>query len=263
MVARSYAIVLALLALSAAPAFAQVAHLYESGRISTGIPGVSTFPAPPSGFDAVHATDIDLARYGLPPRPADPDALARWTDAMSSGARMSLEPIKVMPWYAGPARPRILSRQNASSNQWSGQVNELSMPAYDPAHSISQVFAEFVIPYAQSAFVKGGGNVCAGSTMAVGWIGIDGFGVPEVLQGGWLAVSACAGGTSYAPSYCLWAEWYPTTPVLCQQMRVYPGDVVDVEVWNTSATQGYVYLLDRTTNAYGGAARPEDAACTD
>jgi hypothetical protein len=239
------------------PALAQVNRVYEaSAMIPTAVAGVRTFPEPRAGFDAVRASDIDLARYGLPPRPHDPESLVHWTAAMSAGARRSHEPIRKMPFSAGPAqlvgpmRATVASVSTAKiqSANWSGAVSVINVPTYDPAHSFSQVTAQFIVPFAQSAFAAGGGNVCTDDTWAVGWIGFDGSNSGDVLQGGWLAESPCANGTASGPPfYCLWAEWYPNNPILCQ-FSVSPGDAVFVEVWNTSQTQGYVYVQDLTTN---------------
>jgi hypothetical protein len=239
------------------PAQAQANRVYEaSAMVPTGIEAVRTFPEPRAGFDAVRASDIDLARYGLPPRPHDPESLVHWTAAMSAGARRSHEPIRKLPISAGPAqllgkpmRGAVVGVPSKSqSPNWSGAVNFINVPNYDPAHSFSQVSAQFTVPYAQYAFAAGGGNVCnVGSTWAVGWIGFDGFSSGDVLQGGWLAESLCSNGTVSPPVYCLWAEWYPNNPILCQ-LSANPGDAVFVEVWNTSQIQGYVYVQDLTTN---------------
>jgi hypothetical protein len=247
------------------PAFAQANRVYEAAAVvPTGIEGVRGFPEAPSSLDPIRASDIDLARYGLPPRPHDPESLARWIAAMSGGARRSHEPFRKMPWYGGPAMRHTKTTIGNSgvkgntypetTENWSGNVDFIrGLSAYDPAHSFSQVTDQFTVPYAQAAFLVGGGNFCAGGTGAVGWIGFDGWGSSDVLQGGWFAQSACANGTVYPSNYCLWAEWYPSTPILCQ-LTAAPGDVVFTEVWSTSATQGYVYVQDLTTNFYQTAA---------
>jgi hypothetical protein len=240
------------------PAHAQASRVYEaSAMVPTGIEGVRSFPESRQGFDPLRAFDIDLARYGLPPRPHEAESLARWQAAMSTRPRRSHEPIRKMAEYAGPAlrRAAIASavKDNTSpqsTSNWSGVVDFIrGLTTYDPAHSFSQVNAQFVVPFAQSAFVPAGGNVCTGQTMAVGWIGFDGWGSSDVLQGGWFAREGCSGGEQIPSEYCLWAEWYPMTPILCQ-MSANPGDVVFTQVWNTSASEGYVYVQDLTTNLF-------------
>ena len=65
-------------------AFAQsaiVKQVYEGSHIvPTNIPGITSFQAPPTGFDAINAADQELAFYGIPPRPdpqAQPQAYAK------------------------------------------------------------------------------------------------------------------------------------------------------------------------------------------
>jgi len=41
-----------------------------------------------------------------------------------------------------------------------------------------------------------------------------------------------------------WVEWYPAS--VARLFDVNPGDDIDVEVVNTSATGGYFYILDKT-----------------
>src|SRR5262252_7542828 len=55
-------------------------HVLSSGVIAT------TFPAPPSGLRLVEASDVELALYGVPPRPdrtLDPRLYELWYDAFS------------------------------------------------------------------------------------------------------------------------------------------------------------------------------------
>jgi hypothetical protein len=46
--------------------------------------GTVTEPVPPAGFQPLQATDEQLALYGFPARPTDPDALAAWTSLLSA-----------------------------------------------------------------------------------------------------------------------------------------------------------------------------------
>jgi hypothetical protein len=62
--------------------------VYEaSAAIETNIAGVHTFPAPPTGFNPLNATDTELASYGFPPRPSkveDPLNYSQWVRAMGA-----------------------------------------------------------------------------------------------------------------------------------------------------------------------------------
>jgi hypothetical protein len=44
--------------------------------------GETHSPVPPEGFDRTTATDEQLRQYGIPPRPTDPQDLARWRDTV-------------------------------------------------------------------------------------------------------------------------------------------------------------------------------------
>jgi hypothetical protein len=72
-------------------------------------------------------------------------------------------------------------------------------------------------------------------------------GIDDVLQGGIEADAYCSGGarSSY---YSAWIEWFPNYETRVSSPAISPGDLLFVEVWNVSATQGYVYFHDFSTN---------------
>lgn len=238
----------------------ETAHIYRAaGSIATNIRGVTTFAAMPRDFDALHASDAERAAYGLPPQPdpqAAPDAYRRWARAMALGARKTTEPLTAMHAVAGP--PKRVGLQaaiagqpaNAATENWSGIVNALpNVHGWNPTSSFSYIVSEFNVPIAQEAFSGKGGTMCNGVDTEVSWAGIDGWETRDVLQGGSLSQASCISGANPYVDYCAWAEWYPSTPILCQ-FNVNAGDDLYVEVWDTSATNGYVYLLDETQGIY-------------
>ncbi len=77
------------------------------------------------------------------------------------------------------------------------------------------------------------------------WPGIDGYSSSDVLQGGSLQEAYCSGGTK-STYYSAWVEWYPYNLATVSSPALSPGDLLFVEVWSTSRTQGYVYLEDIT-----------------
>ena len=121
--------------IAALPAAAQlslaVKQVYKSaGMIPTNIPGITTFPAPPKGFDPVHAEDTELARYGIPPRPADPEGYAQWAQAMSHLGQPATGPLVDMHISSRamtPAGPTVSSATGGSTKvgayAWSGVAN--------------------------------------------------------------------------------------------------------------------------------------------
>jgi hypothetical protein len=69
-----------------------------------------------------------------------------------------------------------------------------------------------------------------------------------VLQAGVEFDAYCSGSTR-ASYYSAWYEWYPYGEVRIG-LPVTAGDDMFVEVWHTSATQGYMYIVNLDTNQY-------------
>ena len=78
--------------------------------------------------------------------------------------------------------------------------------------------------------------------------GIDGYSNGDVLQAGALSYATCSGGVN-KPGYYSWIEWYPSYSII-ESYDVNPGDVMFVETYATSATQGYLYVHDYTLQTY-------------
>jgi len=239
---------------------AAVRALYDaSATVRTNIEGIRTFNSPPANFNPVTASDEQLATYGFPPRPdqaTDPSGLAKWNKAMSTPARR----------WNGELRPRQFQNQpmmeakvpsgvqltpsvshvasTGESYNWSAIVNTNTLKKYSTTASFYYVFSEFNVPVAQQAFNGSGGNVCDGYwDIASIWNGIDGFNNGDVLQGGVDSAYYC-NGTTKEPFYQTWIEWYPAGSVA--EYAVNPGDDIFLETWNTSSTQGYVWIEDLT-----------------
>jgi len=231
----------------------------SSASMPTNIAGIHTFAAPPLGFNALTASDEALAAYGLPPHPdkdADPAGFAKWTKAMATPTKrwngelkprhFQNTPMKAAAAPAGVAATPATSHtpSTGASFNWSGVVNTNKLVKYNAKTSYYYIFSEFNVPVAQQAFNGSGGNVCDGGwDIASIWNGIDGFGSGDVLQGGVDSAYYCNGSTK-APFYSTWIEWYPAGSVY--EFAVNPGDDMYVETWNTSSTQGYVFLEDLT-----------------
>jgi hypothetical protein len=226
--------------------------------VPTNIPGVTTFAAPPAGFDAVHASDEALAAYGLPPRPdatGAPDAYAKWKRAMLTPAKRFTGPLRDMKMTStnakfGPA-PKLSagttgSPTSASSYNWSGVVNTVpGLSSWSSKKSFYYVVSEFNVPVGRQSPESCDG----GWDYEVSWNGIDGWSNGDVLQGGSLTAAYCSGSTT-STYYCGWVEWYPSYDILCE-FGVNPGDDMYVETYDTSATNGYVFIEDETLGVYG------------
>lgn len=240
-------------------------QLYESSAtLPTNIEGIRTFPAPPEGFEPLHASDEELASYGIPPRPdsvSDPDGYRRWA---------RLAPLMGDPharWY-GELKPRTgrgnlahvsliqdaeqqttFSSTRATGNHWSGVVNTLPLTKWSTTNSFRKAEGDFVVPRPQEAFAGTGGNICDGDhDQASLWVGLGGLTVTgwdlgnqnNILQSGVDIEANCSG----LEAVYAWVEWYPAS--VARLFDVSPGDDIDAEVVNTSATGGYFSILDKT-----------------
>jgi hypothetical protein len=246
------------------PATAQdrerVGPIYDAAAaVRTNIDGVRTFVAPPANFDAVNATDETLATYGFPPRPnkdTDPVSFARWAKAMVASKVRWTGELKRTGAYSRPARPAAPPATAAAATagsatpatlfyyNWSGFVNTNTLTKYNAKTSFYYVVSEFNVPAVNPPSCDGGYD------WEVSWNGIDGNQDGNaLLQGGSSSQVYCK-GTDESWSYYAWVEWWPAYSIL-EEFTVNPGDDMYVETWDTSATQGYVYLVDETTGVSG------------
>ncbi len=245
--------------MSAGTATAQsnAAAVYESSHtVATAIKGVTSFAAPPAGFDPLAASDRELAVYGLPPRPdptVDAANFARWAKAMTAPTRRSTVPLTATDLKStdmkavGSPQASAGAATAATSTNWSGVVNTVPLlKVWNAKKSIYYVISDFNVPVAQQAF---GGTCDGGWDLEVSWNGIDGWSTGEVLQGGSLSGASCSAGVT-TTNYFAWVEWYPSYSIM-SAFPVNPGDDLFVETWNTSPTNGYVYVEDLTQGVSG------------
>lgn len=227
----------------------------------TNLAGVKSHIAPPAGFDALTASDHELADYGFPPRPDEvsaPKAFATWKKAVTASKKRVFATVEQTSIYHKPgqkATPKNAvvntGEKNglAYSSNWSGSVNLNSQRAYSSTNSFYFVFADYVVPVAIQAY-----HACTGGwDYESSWVGIDGWGSPDVLQAGIEADAFCLNilGAHYTSTYySAWYEWYPfsETRINNSTFPVQPGDDLFVEVWNTSPTVGHAYLVNYQTN---------------
>lgn len=235
----------------AAP-LAGVAQQLKPNELRTNVPGTTTTVAPPKDFDPLNASDQDLEYHGFPPRPdenAAPTAYASWKSAIVASKTRIVPKLEVTNVFHGPAKGKagLANTPKAGSNtlefyNWSGYVNRDSATAYGSS-SFYFVYADFVVPVARQAF-----GVCTGGwDWESSWVGIDGYGSPDVMQAGIEADAYCNGSTT-ASYYSPWFEWYPNGETRITNLGIAPGDDYFVEVWSTSNTVGHAYLVNRNTN---------------
>jgi hypothetical protein len=189
------------------------------------------------------------ARYAIPPAPpvSSGKAYQEWKKAVSAS------PIRETPTFTqtnvsnGPARITGTAEKSAvgnstvstTSSNWSGSATDGITNPKD----VESIETEFVVPVARQAF----GACTGGWDWSSVWPGIDGFGSNDVLQGGIEADAYCSGGAK-SSYYSAWIEWFPNYETRVSSPAISPGDLLFVEVWNVSPTQGYVYFHDFSTN---------------
>jgi hypothetical protein len=231
------------------------------GGVAIGAPmGIKMLPPPPAHHNALTASPQLNAQYGIPPAPnatTSPDAHAKWVRAVSGTnfASPNLTELTHTNIQHGPAKKAAMSVANenaanapgggtngtatATSSNWSGTA------IYNPSRpfQVEAVIGEFVVPKARQAF----GSCSGGWDYSSQWVGIDGWGSSDVFQAGVEADAYCSGSTT-AAFYSTWIEWYPYNEVRVSSPGIQPGDLVFVEVWNTSPTNGYAYIKNMSTN---------------
>jgi hypothetical protein len=212
--------------------------------VVAGIPqGVSVVLPPPPGFDPVTATPTQRAQFELPPGPdpvTAPVAYKAWAEAMRV-PRAPLAATRLTPTdnFAGPAVGTEGTGAASTSSNWSGAA---VLDSNNP-FTIEAIQGEYTIPIAQQAF-----STCDGKwDSVVIWVGMDGWNSKDVLQAGVENDAYCSGSTKEA-YYSAWIEWFPNSWTRVSSPAISPGDLLFVEVWNTSSTLGYAYFADRTTN---------------
>lgn len=229
---------------------AQTPKPLQPNERPTNLAGVTTIDAPPEGFDPVSASDAELAYHGFPPRPDqydNPKAYESWARAMKASKTRLAPTLEQTNIFHGPAKlnqkvsePGTLSN-GLSSNSWSGYLAS-GGTTYGSSAAFYYVYSEFVVPYAQQAF-----GVCNGGwDTGTSWVGIDGYGSGDVLQAG-VEFDAYCNGATRSTYYSPWYEWYPFSAVRITSLTVAPRDEIWIEVWSTTATQGYAYIVDETT----------------
>jgi hypothetical protein len=240
------------LMLSLAAPLAGVAQHLKPNEFATNVPGTTAIAAPPKGFDPIAASEADLDYYGFPPRPdetAAPKAFASWKSAMIASKTRIVPNLQVTNVFHGPAKAKAGATKAASdvSNtlefyNWSGYVNSQAVKSYGTS-SFYFLYSDFVVPVARQAF----GACTGGWDYESSWVGIDGYGSPDVLQAGIEADAYCSGSTT-STYYSPWYEWFPNGETRITNLPIAPGDDYFVEVWSTSSTAGHAYLVNRNAN---------------
>jgi hypothetical protein len=213
----------------------------------TSVQEVVTYPQPPADLNPLSASDAELDQYGFPPRPdaqSAPDEYAHWKKLVSV-PRVANPELQQTTIYNGPAQGVLAGETlhdgavSTTSANWSGYVVTGKKGTFKK--NGSYIFFGWIVPIAQQAF-----GVCNGQTdYSSQWIGFDGFNSNDVLQAGTEADAYCPGSPS--TYYSSWIEWYPYDEVRVSVPAVEPGNVMEAEVWYTTASPSGHATIDNYT----------------
>ncbi len=216
----------------------------------TNVKGVRIAVGPPAGFDALKATDRELAMYGLPPRPdqaSAPREFMLWERAMGAAKHRAAAKLDVKSFSSTNFKPSKLSATQTSngSYNWSGVASVNTLKKWNTKTSFDEVVSIFNVPVAQPPF-GACGNGITGPFYEVSWNGIDGFSNGDVVQGGSLSAADCYGDTLYEA----WVEWYPSYSII-GVFYVNPGDDIYVVTFAYPGTdEQLVFVEDITLLTY-------------
>jgi hypothetical protein len=221
----------------------------EKAQVSTSIPGVQAFLPLPKDFNPETASNDELLRYGLPPRPnrqESPVAFKAWQSRVE-GAKHRIVPELQQTNVRHPPiniDKQVRTRVDGgvtTSNNWSGYA------ITGPNGQFSKWGSEITGSYMEPA--PGCDASAAGDKHASIWVGIDGYGSPDVLQTGTEVDVICPAPFASPTNvvHYAWYEWYPAYSIAIQNMTVRPGDKIDVAVFTSDGTHRFVSIENAST----------------
>ena len=220
----------------------------KTQRMTTTSKGfrIRTYEPPPAGFNPLTASPSSLRYHGFPTRPdarKEPKLRQLW-DKMLSRPRTWITPtFREVPGKShGPAlrpgrsRARVSASRgiaNATSSNWSGSV------AFPSARrTFGWVAGQWTVPNPHAPGF--------GSYYASEWVGIDGWGSPDVLQAGTETEKVDLGIFSFTQVYTWW-EWFPAGEVAITNLPVSAGDIMYCLICVNSTTTATVYFTNQSS----------------
>jgi hypothetical protein len=202
---------------------------------------ITTYDAPPEGFDPFTAEDRLLRKHGFPRRPdptLEPEFRALWEKAFRSKPRWIKAEVSIDPILSKQKKHPRGGQKDFSPSGWAGAVQEVGNLGYNPPEPVVSVYGEWFIPTVTPVPSEPSGNQTIGF-----WVGIDGFTNGQVLQAG-MAATVNGSNVTYWP----WTEWYPLAPIQVNNFPIKAGDYLTVLVCAPSPTHGFCSMLNKTTN---------------
>jgi hypothetical protein len=194
---------------------------------------IRTFPPSPRGFDALAASDADLAAHGFPARPTDAKRLAAWQRAVRHLRLVepTFQPLTAPRQAPHPHRPAI----NDVSSKLAGSI----VPSADPVVLVKGIFtmpnvdpprgAVDGTPYTVSCWV----SIYDDPTVDALQLGCDGF---VFTRGGVIS-------RTIAPFW----QWAPGGAFSIPSLPVLAGDTLLCYI-NQHSTTAFLLLANKTSN---------------
>jgi Peptidase A4 family len=160
------------------------------------------------------------------------------------------------PTTPGPRIPKNLlpagdyppNSSGAVANKiWSGLVLTSNSSSWNSSTAFYAIYGQWGVPIAQQAY-----NTCTGGwDESFTWIGIDGYGLTDLAQGGTEQDAYCA--NNFATQNTVYRAWYEFLPqdqteIVIQNFSIYPGDDINAALVINSNTTASFYLTNITTN---------------
>jgi hypothetical protein len=215
---------------------------------------ITTYDAPPAGFDPNTAEDRLLRKHGIPRRPdvvSEPHLKRIWDAAFASKPTFIKAEVAVDHVMAKRKTP-VINKESAdkkdagkkttgkkfSPHGWAGAVVPVKNLGFNPAEPVLSVYGEWFIPTITAIANEPNTPETVGF-----WVGIDGFGNSQVLQAGTAATI-----TGKNINNWVWTEWYPLPPIQVTNFPIKPGDYITVLVCAAQPNHGFCSMLNKTTN---------------
>jgi hypothetical protein len=219
-----------------------------SNEVATNIPGVKAFLPLPRDFNPDTASNAELLRYGLPPRPSQQDsplAFKMWQSRVE-GAKHRIVPdlsqtnVRHSPINIDQQMITRIAGGITTSNNWSGYA------IIGPNGQFAKWGSEITGTYIEPA---PGCDSSQGDKHMSTWVGIDGYGSPDVLQTGTEIDLTCP--TPFASPtnvvHYAWYEWFPAYSIQINNLAVRPGDRINVAVFTSDGTHRFVSIENAST----------------
>jgi hypothetical protein len=205
---------------------------------------ITTYEAPPAGFDPQAAEDRLLRKHGIPRRPdaaKEPHLRKLWDQAFATKPKFIKAEVAVDHVMAKRQRAVMEKKSGAdefSPSGWAGVVVPVSKFGYKPPEPVNNVYGEWNIPSITSL-----ANEPASGQIVGFWVGIDGYGNGQVLQAGTAATISGKNVVNW-----VWTEWFPLPPITVTNFPIKVGDHVTMLVCAPQTNHGFCSMLNKTTN---------------